>query len=170
MQAAFTDEFIGQCALRLEENYDRIKKCMDSLGESEVWQRPNGQLVSIANLVVHLCGNITQYIISSLGGAPDNRERNKEFSITGGYTKQQLLHQLETTIATAITIMRKTAGEELLHVHTVQGFRMSGIAIIVHVTEHLSYHTGQIAFATKLLKEKDLGFYAGLDLDVKNEI
>jgi len=52
----------------------------------------------------------------------------------------------------------------------VQGYYHSGIGIIIHVTEHYSYHTGQIIFWVKLLKNKDLGFYAGIDLNVKNEI
>ena len=51
---------------------------------------------------------------------------------------------------------------------SVQGFQLSGIGIVVHVVEHYSYHTGQISFWTKQLKNKDLRFYAGLDLNVQN--
>ena len=52
---------------------------------------------------------------------------------------------------------------------SVQGFNFSGIGILVHVVEHLSYHTGQIAFYTKQLKNEQLGFYGDIDLNVKNE-
>ena len=57
---------------------------------------------------------------------------------------------------------------ELLRSRTVQGFQLSGIGIVVHVTEHYSYHTGQIAFWTKQLKNKDLGFWEGKDLNAHN--
>jgi uncharacterized damage-inducible protein DinB len=50
----------------------------------------------------------------------------------------------------------------------VQVYELTGVGIIIHVTEHLSYHTGQIATLTKLLLEKDLGFYAGLNLNQKH--
>ena len=58
--------------------------------------------------------------------------------------------------------------EELMRVRSVQGFEYSGMGNVIHVAEHLSYHVGQIAFLTKVLKDKDLGFYAGQNLNVKN--
>jgi len=53
-------------------------------------------------------------------------------------------------------------------VRSVQGFSFSGVGVIIHAVEHYSYHTGQIAFWVKQLKEKDLGFYNGTDLNIKN--
>ncbi len=64
--------------------------------------------------------------------------------------------------------MLKLTRKDLQLVRAMQGFELSGIGITMHVVEYYSYHTGQIAFYTKLLKEKDLGFYANLDLNVKN--
>jgi uncharacterized damage-inducible protein DinB len=55
-----------------------------------------------------------------------------------------------------------------VRIRQVQGFSLTGIGIIIHVTEHYSYHTGQIALLTKLLKDRDLAFYAGIDLNKKN--
>jgi hypothetical protein len=69
----------------------------------------------------------------------------------------------------AKSVIQNVSSNELLRKRQVQGFYHSGIGIIVHVTEHYSYHTGQIIFWTKLLKNRDLGFYAGIDLNVKNE-
>jgi uncharacterized damage-inducible protein DinB len=60
--------------------------------------------------------------------------------------------------------------DSLLKTRTVQGFEKNGIAIILHITEHYSYHTGQIALLTKLMTNEDLGFYKGLDLNIKNII
>ena len=160
-------EFKEQSIIRIKENPPRIKKCLDRLSEKEVWQKANESSNSVAVLILHLCGNIRQYAISSLGDQPDGRNRSEEFSTEGGKTKAELLAKLESTVEEACDIIHQQSEEQLLRVRSVQGFELSGMGIIIHVTEHLSYHTGQIAYWTKILKDDDLGFYAGVDLDVK---
>lgn len=169
MITGVTREFIFQSIHRIELNTPRITRCLNELSEEEVWYRPNGSSNSIGNLILHLCGNITQYIISSIGDEPDNRERDKEFAATGGFSKAELLSKLEYTISTAVEVIRNCNEESLLRVRSVQGFTYTGIGNIIHVTEHYSYHTGQIALLTKIMKNKDLGFYAGLNLNAKNQ-
>lgn len=161
-------EFLDQSARRMEENTPRILKCLSELSEEEVWKHPNESLNSVANLILHVCGNITQYIISSLGGAEDKRERDREFSASGGIRKQELITRLTETVSQATKIIRGQDERSLLGVRMVQGFQLTGIGIIVHVVEHYSYHSGQIAFWTKLLKGKDLGFYKGMNLNIRN--
>ncbi|MBV6439689.1 MAG: DUF1572 domain-containing protein [Haliscomenobacteraceae bacterium CHB4] len=168
MNSPELQELTAQIILRMEENTPRIEKCLAELSEEEVWQHPNPASNSVGNLILHLCGNITQYAISSLGNRPDARDRDAEFAAEGGFSKAELMEKLDWTVREAVETIRRADREELLRVRAVQGFDMSGIGIIVHVCEHYSYHTGQIAFWTKLLKSKDLGFYAGVDLTVKN--
>jgi uncharacterized damage-inducible protein DinB len=164
----FAKEFIAQAIFRMGENTPRIEKCLGQLHEDEVWKRPNDASNSVGNLVLHLCGNITQYIISALGNAPDIRERDTEFAAKGGHTKAELFAQLSATVAQAVGVLRETDEGQLLKVYSVQGFSLTGIGIILHVVEHYSYHTGQIAFWVKLLKDTDLGFYANANLNIKN--
>lgn len=165
-----TKEFVAQCVLRMEENKPRIRKCLDQLTEEEVWARPNPASNSIANLLLHLNGNITQYILSALGKLEDKRLRDEEFSTKSGYSKDSLLKKHEATVNTAVSVLKRMTPSTLLEKRSVQGFELSGVGIIVHVVEHYSYHTGQIAFWTKALKNNDLGFYAGVDLNKKNKI
>ncbi|MBS1771685.1 MAG: DUF1572 family protein [Bacteroidetes bacterium] len=169
MHVTPTQEFLSQSMHRIELNTPRIARCLEELSEEELWHRPNESSNSIGNLILHLCGNITQYIISSLGNGADNRERDKEFSTTSGYTKAELIAMLENTVNNAIEVIKDCEEEQLLKTRSVQGFNYSGIGNILHVTEHYSYHTGQIALLTKIMKNKDLGFYAGMDLNVKNQ-
>ena len=168
MANPLTTEFIEQACYRLDESTRMVRIAFAELAEEDIWKRPNPSSNSVGNLILHLCGNITQYAISSLAGMVDARDRDAEFAAREGLDKTALLNKLVATVEKAKQAIRNTDSESLLAVRSVQGFRFSGIGIILHVVEHFSYHTGQIAFWTKLLKDKDLGFYAGIDLNVKN--
>ncbi len=153
----------------MNESLDRIDLCLSQLDKQEIWQRPNSSSNAIGNLIIHLCGNITQYIISSLGGKPDDRVRDLEFDSKRDESSEKLLMQLEEVIKEATTIIEGQTREQLLRVRKVQGFTLSGVAILIHVVEHLSYHTGQIVYVTKQLKDIDLKLYGDIDLNAKNE-
>lgn len=163
-------ELIAQSIFRINENTQRIEKCLKCLNEEELWKKPNSTLNSVGNLILHLCGNIGQYIISSMGGNPDLRNRNEEFSTTGGLTKAELLSKLKITTASANAIIARQDAGSLIRSRNVQAYTLTGVGIVLHVVEHYAYHTGQIVFWTKLIKEKDLGFYAGVDLNKKNTL
>ena len=165
----FSKSFLKEAIHFIELNPPRIKNCLDRLSEEQVWQKPNAVSNSIANLILHLCGNITQYVISSLGHTPDIRQRDLEFSTSTGYSKADLLDRIEQVTKAAIEVLKHTRKKELYRIRNVQGFEMTGIAIVIHVTEHYSYHVGQIALLTKILVEQELGFYADSDLSIKNK-
>lgn len=166
----FRDEFLTNAVIRMEQDLDMVGQALDRIGEAQVWQRPNGSLNSIGNLILHLCGNITQYGIASLSGIPDTRQRDLEFSVNGGLTKAQLLQRLSETVQRANQTIAAVPDQRLLEHRSVQGFGLSGIGNIIHVVEHFSYHTGQIAFWVKMLIDAPLGFYEGIDLNTKNDL
>ena len=168
MENIFYQEFIGRTIGHLDQNTNKIKSCMMELDEQGIWFSPNGHLNSAGNLILHLCGNIRQYIISSLGGLPDTRERETEFSTKGGLTREELVGKLHNTLEEARSVISKADPGNLMRKRVVQGMSYSGVGIVIHVTEHYSYHTGQIIFLTKLLKDVDMGFYSGVDLNKMN--
>jgi uncharacterized damage-inducible protein DinB len=168
MENIFRKEFIEQSLKSIDENTSKIKACMKQLDEKEIWFRHNEHVNSVGNIILHLCGNIRQWIISSLGGAPDIRERDLEFSTIGGFTITDLTAKWQDTMREAKTIIAQASPENLLRRRVVQGSEHSGISMVIHVTEHYSYHTGQIIFLTKLYKNIDMGFYTGIDLNQKN--
>ena len=169
MNEELLNEFKEQIIFRLDESSRMNMKSLALISEEDVWKRFNQSSNSIGNLILHLCGNITQYAIASLGNKEDQRNRDLEFSTEEGYTKAELLSKLSATVQEAKRIILETSQEEYLRKREVQGFNFSGVGIVIHVTEHYSYHTGQIAFWIKQLKNKDLGFYDGIDLTVKNK-
>lgn len=162
-------EFLENSVYRLDESTRMNKISLKSIEEAHIWKKPNESSNSIGNQIMHICGNMKQYIIASLGELNDKRNRDAEFSITNGFTSVQLLQKLEDTVHQAKNVLHSCTKSQLLKKREVQGFDLSGIGIVIHAVEHYSYHTGQIAFWTKMLVNKDLGFYGGRDLNIKNK-
>jgi len=90
--------------------------------------------------------------------------------VKGGFAPSVLLDKISNTVSIATGIIKKLDEKALMKTYSVQGFNLSGVGILVHVTEHYSYHTGQIVFHTKAIKNVDLGFYANIDLNQKNKV
>lgn len=165
MSESFGKGLIAECERRLfEESLPRIRKCLGLLTVEEIWHRPNPETVSVGNLVLHLCGNVRQWICTGLGGRPDHRERSKEFTESGPLPTEELLKRLEATMNEAAKVMQSVDPATLLAKRPVQIYEESGLSILVHVVEHFSYHTGQITYYVKTRKGVDTGYYAGQDL------
>ncbi|MEX2016074.1 MAG: DUF1572 family protein, partial [Candidatus Hydrogenedentales bacterium] len=123
---------------------------------------------SIGNIVLHLCGNVRQWIVSGLGGAPDVRRRSDEFTERGPIPKTVLINRLNETLSAADATLKSLDGPALARTYRIQGNEETGVAAVIHVVEHFSYHTGQIVFFLKSRHGIDLGFYAGQDLTKLN--
>ena len=169
MSMELKDAVVADAHKYLDERLEMIRQCLFRLDRDALWARPNPSSNSVGNLVLHLCGNITQYILSALGGKEDLRERELEFTEQPGLDAQALYRRLSEVIDAAKEVIGNRSEAALLQEYQVQGFRMRGTTIVAHVVEHLSYHTGQIAYYTKMNQDQDLGFYRGHDLNSKNE-
>lgn len=143
----------------------RIQSCLDKLTDEQVWWRPNESSNSIGNLILHLNGNVRQWILTGLGGQDDHRKRQQEFDERTHISKAKLWNTLNQTMQDLIPVIDSVTLEDLLKKRAVQTFEETGITILIHVTEHFSYHTGQIAYITKMLTSEDLEFYKGVKLE-----
>jgi uncharacterized damage-inducible protein DinB len=148
-----------------EESIPRITRCLEQLTNEQIWWRPNENSNSIGNLILHLQGNVRQWIGTGLGNMPDHRKRQTEFDERRLLDKTSLMREFLETMELAKGIIEQVPEEELLRLRPVQTFEESGLSILVHVTEHFSYHTGQIAYITKMLRDKPLEFYEGITLE-----
>jgi uncharacterized damage-inducible protein DinB len=151
----------------LEESLPRLEKCLSLLSEEEVWIKPNSQTNSIGNLILHLRGNVAQWIGSGLGDWEDRRQRSLEFSSSGGPDKEELLRAIHETLLRAVAVVEEMNLEDFLRKRQVQCYEEWPVSILMHVVEHFSYHVGQIGLLVKLRTESDLGYYAGKDLEAK---
>ena len=150
----------------LEESLMRIHTCIDFMEDKHLWYSPNDHVNSVGNMVLHLCGNIRQYIISTFTDQKDERQRSLEFSQRESHTRHELKEKIETTIHEAVEVVNQLDEKLLEKEFSVQGFKELGINIVIHVIEHTSYHTGQITTICKWLEEVDTNYYPGLDLDI----
>jgi len=155
--------FLKFSADKLEQLCGRIENCIDKLTPEQIWARGTQNENAVGNLMLHLAGNVRQWILHGVGGQPDTRARDTEFDARGGIPAEDLKRRLRTTVDEAVSLIRALPADQLTRPRTIQKhYDVTGLEAIYHVVEHFSGHTGQIIFATKLLTGEDLGFYAYL--------
>lgn len=160
----------AQFDLRIyQECIPRIGMVMDLLTHEQIWYSPNEQSNSVGHLILHLCGNVTQWIGSGIGKMPDQRIRDLEFSTEDYIDATALKAKLQALRQVTEPSLEKVNTSNLLEPLTVQGYSETALSVMVHVIEHFSYHTGQIAIIGKYLTGADLGFYKDLDLNIKSD-
>jgi uncharacterized damage-inducible protein DinB len=138
--------------------FPRIARCLAALPAGDIWWRPNPACNGAGNLVLHLEGNLRQWIISGLGGAKDVRRRDLEFSECGPISRNALLSRLRRTVRESCVILRQLSPLDLRRAYVIQGFSVTGLQAVLHVTEHFSHHAGQIIYLAKLRTGRNLGF------------
>jgi uncharacterized damage-inducible protein DinB len=147
----------------LEEYWPRMRTSVELLTDEQVWWRPSEASNSIGNLLLHLDGNVRQWIITSFNRSEDARYRPAEFSERRMIPSASLLDKLGTTLQEASQVLDRLAEADLLAEFQIQGYTASGLEVIYHVVEHFGMHYGQILYIAKMLRKEDLGFYRELN-------
>jgi Protein of unknown function (DUF1572) len=155
-------EFLNFSADKLIQLLGRIEMCVDRLTPEQFWMRHSENENAVGNLMLHLAGNLRQWILTGVGGAPDHRDRDSEFVARDGIGAQELKAELRSTVEEAVALIRGLPPERLTEIIRPQGYEGTVLTAIYHVVEHFAGHAFQIMFATKLLTGGDLGFYAHL--------
>ena len=154
--------FLDFSRKKLLQLSSRIEDCLGRLSAEQVWARGSDNENAVGNLVLHLCGNVRQWITSGVGGKPDIRVRDREFSARGDVEPAELVERLKGTVEEAVGVIDGVTAERLAEHVTVQKYDVTVLEAVAHVVEHFSEHTGQIIFATKLLTGQSLDFYKHL--------
>lgn len=143
----------------LGEYVPRIERCVQLLGEADVWRRPSPNCNSVGNLLLHLAGNTTQWILAGLGDVTDARDRASEFAAAGGRGGRTLAAELRAVANAACDVVDRQGPADLLATRRIQGYDETGLSAVLHVLEHFSGHAGQIYAWTKQVTGQDLRFY-----------
>jgi uncharacterized damage-inducible protein DinB len=137
----------------------KIRRCLDALPSEALWRRADERSNSVGNLLLHLAGNVRQWIVSSVGGAPDSRDRSGEFAASEGASADELFAVLRGAVDDADAVIAALTPATLLARRTIQGRDVSVLDAVYHVVEHFSLHTGQIILLTKLYAPGRIRFY-----------
>lgn len=152
--------FIAQSRELLKTDYlPKIERCLERLTDEDVWWRASEESNSIGNLLLHLSGNVRQWIVSGVGGGADARVRQQEFDERAILPRTELLARLKQTLEEADGVLSSLDDARLLESRQIQGSDVTVLEAVYHVVEHFSMHTGQIILLTKMLKHTDLKFY-----------
>lgn len=137
----------------------KIERCLDQLTDSDIWWRPNEASNSIGNLILHLCGNVTMWIVGGVGSLPFERHRQMEFDERKEIPAAELRKRLTRVVEQADHVMRTVGADALLSRRHIQGYDVTILEAIYHVVEHFGMHTGQIILLTKARVGQDLNLW-----------
>ena len=152
--------FVAQSRRYFASEYPtKIQRCLDVLPADAIWRRDDDTSNSIGNLLLHLSGNIRQWIVSGVGGAPDARVRRAEFDAREGDGGAALMERLLATVRDADAVLASLDAVRLAELRTIQGRNVTVLDAVYHVVEHFSMHTGQIILLAKRFAPGRLEFY-----------
>jgi|SRR6266481_508832 len=146
----------------MEQYWPRLRECVASLTDEQLWWRPNDQSNSAGNLLLHLNGNVRQWLITSFTRVDDARDRPAEFGERAMISTSALLDKLGATLQEASAVLERLTEADLAAQYEIQGYQVNGLHAVYHVVEHFGMHYGQIVYITKMLRGQDLGFYREL--------
>ncbi|WP_051670684.1 DinB family protein [Bryobacter aggregatus] len=154
--------FIRSAVARLRQQESRIEDCLAKLTDDQIWSRGNENSNSIGNMILHLVGNLGQWVLHGIGGQADIRQREEEFAARSGPGKVELAARLRARMEEVVAVLEAIPSHRLLSIVEPQGYRVPVLEVVTHVTEHFYYHGGQILLLTKLYLDTDLGYYRHL--------
>jgi uncharacterized damage-inducible protein DinB len=156
LENRIAENFLTASCRKLDLMTEYLTACMKKLSDEQIWQRQGAYENAVGNLVLHLCGNARQWIMHGVGGAPDVRLRDKEFSADGGLRGAELIALFETTMDEAKRVISAVSAERMVERIVPQGRDVSVLEAIYQVVGHVQQHVGQIILVTKQMIEKDL--------------
>ncbi|HEY4734996.1 MAG: DinB family protein [Gemmatimonadaceae bacterium] len=154
------ESFIARSRYWLTKEYPiKIRHCVEALPRAAVWARPNDGSNSVGNLLVHLTGNVTEWILGGVGGRPVQRYRAGEFAQRDGAEASKLLANLEVVLNEADGVLATLTEADLERSLVIQDRDTTVLAAVYHVVEHFAMHTGQIIYMTKIYAPGKIHFY-----------
>src|SRR5262245_21924908 len=137
----------------------KLLRCLENMSAEDLWWRPNGVSNSAGTLILHLCGYLRQWAVSSIGGADSKRNRDAEFAELGPIAKATLTLNLSQVAQGVDEVLAHLAESRLLAHLKIQKYVTTTLQAVYHVIEHFSYHLGQILYIYKLRTGSDPQFY-----------
>lgn len=152
--------FCEYAVQKIAQNFRQIERCAELLTTEELWRRSNEHCNAVGNLVLHLAGNIRQWMVGGLGGSSTPRDRAAEFAERRLRAAGEIMPLLQAAVTDASVVIASRSAAQLAATYLIQDkYRVTGIVAVTHVVEHFSFHTGQIVHITKAIRDVDLSLY-----------
>jgi hypothetical protein len=148
--------FLAASCAMLDQMTHQLAACVAKLNDNQIWQRGGAHENAVGNLILHLCGNMRQWIMHGVGQQPDMRTREVEFSTTGEVSGPALIATFQATVAQAKAVIESTSAERLCERTNPQGRDVTVLYAIYQVVGHVRQHVGQVILLTKQMTEQDL--------------
>jgi uncharacterized damage-inducible protein DinB len=145
-----TRAVLEEAGIELDECITKIRHCLGQLTDEQVWWRPTESMNSIGNLILHLTGNVRQWMVSGLGGEADHRDRPAEFAQRDPIPKAMLIAPLEQVVRETKEVFSRLGSEQMLAERTIQGFKVTGWNALFHCVPHFKGHTQEIISFTRM--------------------
>jgi len=145
-----THSVLNEAGNLLDRCVIKIAHCLDQLSEEQVWWRPGDSMNSIGNLILHLCGNMRQWMVAGIGGAADIRQRSAEFAERGPIPKAELLTRLKKVVAETKEAFERTHPADIARERMIQGETVTGWRAIFQTVPHFNGHTQEIISFTRM--------------------
>jgi uncharacterized damage-inducible protein DinB len=134
---------------KYEELEMRMMKAIEQLNEEQLNWNPNENSNSIANLIVHIRGNIQERVSQGILKKELVRDRDSEFDKMY-VKKQELLSMVRDMFAELIVTTKGLKSEQYEQKQLVRNRERSHADMLLQVAAHISEHTGQILYIAKL--------------------
>jgi Protein of unknown function (DUF1572) len=152
--------FLSASVKGMQLSEDAINRCVAKLSDDQMWHRGADHENSIANLLLHLEGNLRQWFLHGIDGQPDVRSRDLEFTLSPSQRCAEIRSRFAATLDECRKVIGSLPPARLLEVINPQPSGswppMTILEAICRVTGHLQSHTGQIIMLTKQLTGADL--------------
>jgi hypothetical protein len=154
------DLFLSASVKGMQLSEDAINRCVAKLSDDQMWHRGADHENSIANLLLHLEGNLRQWFLHGIDGQPDVRSRDLEFTLSPSQRCAEIRSRFAATLDECRKVIGSLPPARLLEVINPQPTGswppMTILEAICRVTGHLQSHAGQIILLTKQLTGADL--------------
>jgi len=140
----------------ISDYFPKIERCLEALGDEDVWWRAGEGSNSIGNLLLHLEGSTRMWIVDVAGGSKSPRNRQQEFDERRQIPKAELVGRLKRMLAEAGDVLSRLDAGTLLEFRASPWEEVTVFWAIYHAVEHFSMHTGQIIMIAKMRAGGDL--------------
>lgn len=148
--ASIPEAFRRESCFTLDYSRDRMFHALEQLGDDQAWWRPHESMNAAGNIVLHVCGNLHQWIVSGVGGAADTRDRHGEFAQRAAIPVMELRSRLQATVDQAKAAITHANDEELLRTRFIQITNCTGLGAVYHSVAHFEGHAQEMIYIARL--------------------